>query len=350
MAYARKPKEPDQGFQQLKNDLAAGTIGQVYLFYGEESYLREHYLSELRKKLVPAGMEEFNYHRLNGNKLSMQELCDAVEAMPMMAERTYVVVTDCDLFKLPAEARRALIALLSDFPEYCCLVFVYDLISYQPDRSVKDLYPVLMKIARPVKFEAQEKDALARWIRSHFRAAGHDIDKATAEHLIFTCGSLMTGLLPEIEKISAYARQVSITVEDINAVADPILDALVFNMTNAVTAGDIDRAAEVLGTLLKKQEKPYMILAALDKELRKLYTARLAIEYGKDTLWLMDLWQMKGDYQARRLIDSARRTTRAWCRDALTLCQKLDRRMKSEKGLDDEGELKLLLMRLARGQ
>ena len=34
--------------------------------------------------------------------------------------------------------------------------------------------------------------------------------------------------------------------------------------------------------------------------------------------------------------------------ESLKLCQRLDLRMKSEKGVDDEGELKLLLMRLAQ--
>ena len=59
-------KTPNKGYQKLKSDLSAGNIGQVYIFYGEESYLREYYLGEIKKKLVPAGFEEFNYHRLSG--------------------------------------------------------------------------------------------------------------------------------------------------------------------------------------------------------------------------------------------------------------------------------------------
>ena len=91
-------KTPNKGYQKLKSDLSTGEIGQVYIFHGEESYLREYYLGEIKKKLVPAGFEEFNYHRLNGKTLTMQELSEAVEAMPMMAERTLIVVTDCDLY------------------------------------------------------------------------------------------------------------------------------------------------------------------------------------------------------------------------------------------------------------
>ncbi|MBQ9458766.1 MAG: DNA polymerase III subunit delta [Oscillospiraceae bacterium] len=343
------PKEaPDKGYQKLKNDLASGEIGQIYLFHGEESYLREYYLGELKKALVPAGFEEFNYHRLDGKTASMAELVEAVEAMPMMAERTMVVVTDCDLFKLAEDARSVLITLLEDFPEYCCLVFVYDLLEYKANKTYKKLCAALDKHALAVNFRIAEKSDLINWIRRRFRALGKDIDVHTAEHLIFTCGSLMTGLVPEIEKIGAYAKGNSVTTEDVNAVADPVLDAVVFNMTNAITRGDYNSACEILGQLLKKQEEPIMLLSVIGKELRRLYLARVALDEGRDKLWLMDAWGMRSDYPARLLLDAAKRTNRAWCERSVTLCQKLDRRMKSEKGVDNEGELKLLLAELAQ--
>mgnify|MGYP000123749568 CR=1 FL=1 len=339
-------KTPNKGYQKLKSDLSAGNIGQVYIFYGEESYLREYYLGEIKKKLVPAGFEEFNYHRLSGKTLTMQELNEAVEAMPMMAERTLIVVTDCDLFKLPEEQRTALIALLNDFPPYCCLVFVYDLIEYKPSKTYKKLYEALDKNAQSVKFEAQERSDLINWIARRFRALGKGIDAQTAEHLIFTCGGLMTGLVPEIAKIGAYAKGRAITQKEIDAVADPVLSAEVFRLSDAVMAGDYDKAARILGDLLKMQTEPIMILAALGSQLRRIYTARLAIDSGKDKYWLMELWEMKSDYPAKLLLSAAKKTTAAWCADAVQMCQVLDRRMKSEKGVDAVGELKLLLVRL----
>ena len=339
-------KTPNKGYQKLKSDLSAGNIGQVYIFYGEESYLREYYLGEIKKKLVPAGFEEFNYHRLSGKTLTMQELNEAVEAMPMMAERTLIVVTDCDLFKLPEEQRTALIALLNDFPPYCCLVFVYDLIEYKPSKTYKKLYEALDKNAQSVKFEAQERSDLINWIARRFRALGKGIDAQTAEHLIFTCGGLMTGLVPEIAKIGAYAKGRAITQKDIDAVADPVLSAEVFRLSDAVLQGNYDGAARILGDLLKMQTEPIMILAALGSQLRRIYTARMAIDSGKDKYWLMELWEMKSDYPAKLLLSAAKKTTAAWCADAVQMCQVLDRRMKSEKGVDAVGELKLLLVRL----
>ena len=98
------------------------------------------------------------------------------------------------------------------------------------------------------------------------------------------------------------------------------------------------------------QTEPILILASLGSQLRRLYTARLAIDGGKDKYWLMNLWEMKNDYQAKLLLNAVRKTTAAWCADAVRQCQVLDRRMKSERGIDAAGELKLLLVRLGAGR
>ena len=342
-----KAEKKNNGFDRLRADLKAQTPQNIYLFYGEETYLRSYYLEELHRLLIPAGFEEFNYHRLSGKGLTVQELAEVTEAMPMMAQHTMVVVTDLDIFRLDEQQRTALMALLADFPEYCTLVFLYRQIPYKTDAKLKKLTAALTERAQVIEFTQQGQQKLQKWVRRRFAAAGKEIDAVTVDHLLFTCGSLMTGLVPEIAKIAAYARGPKITAADIDAVADPVLDARVFDMTDAVAARDYDKAAECLAELLRMQEEPIRILAALGKTLRQLYTARLAIDGGKDVLWLKDLWRMKSDYPAKKLMQSARGVRRSWCREAVKRCQTLDHRMKSERNMDNEGELKLFLMELA---
>lgn len=349
MAVKKKSGGKDAGYGQLKAALAAGELGSVYVFYGEESYLREYCLSEMKKQLVPPGFEQFNYHRLEGKGLTAQVLLETAEAMPMMAQRTMVQVVDWDIYKLSEEQRNTLIALLEDFPPYCCLVLVYDQLEYKPNRTYKKLYAAMDKHARAVKFEEQSQNEILKWVSRRFKAAGHTIDAPTAEHLLFTCGSLMNGLIPEIEKIAAYAKAERITRADIDAVAAPVLEAQVFEMTGAVSRGDFDRAAQVLGSLLQLQEEPFMLLALMGKELRKLYTARVALDTGKDKFWLMERWNMRSDYPARLLLDNARRVSRSWCERAVGRCLQVDERIKSVAGVDGADELKLLLMELAQG-
>lgn len=345
MATEKNEKLP--GYEELHRQVQSGSVGNVYIFQGEETYLMQQAVAELQALLVPPGFEEFNYHRLSGKGLTVQEVTEAVEAMPMMAEHTFVTVTDMDIFKLDEPQRTALTALLGDFPEYCTLVFLYRQILYKKDARLKKLASALAEHAQEIEFAQQGQQKLFRWVRRRFAAMGKEIDDNAVEHLLFTCGSLMDGLVPEIAKIGAYARGKQVTVADIDAVADPVLDAEVFQMTDAVVAGKYDRAAELLAELLRMQEEPIRILAALGKMLRQLYTARLAIDGGKDRVWLKDLWRMKSDYPARKLLDSARNVGRDWCREAVKRCQVLDRRMKSERNMDSEGELKLLLMELA---
>ena len=344
---AKKKEEAYPGYEELRAALQSGGPANVYIFFGEETYLMQQAVAELRSLLVPAGFEEFNYHRLTGKGLTVQELTEAVEAMPMMSQSTFVTVTDMDVFKLDEAQRTALVSLLEDFPEYCTLVFLYRQLPYKKDGKLKKLTAAVAAHTTEIEFAPQGRQKLQKWVRRRFAAFDKELDDNAIDHLLFTCGSLMDGLVPEINKIAAYAKGKRVTVADIDAVADPVLDARIFDMTNAVTARDYDRAAAVLAELLRMQTEPIAILAVLGRELRQLYTARLALDGKKDAVWVKELWRMTSAYPATKLMEAARSVSRPWCRDAVRRCQTLDRRMKSERNLDAEGALKLFLMELA---
>ena len=344
---AGKKNEAAGSVSRLRTALNENALEKLYVFTGEESYLRRYYLAEVRKAVVSGGFAEFNEHCAEGKDITVQSLREMAEVMPVFSERSLIVLTDFDPFSLKEEEREAFIALIEDWPDYCCLVLHYDLSEYKPNRTMKRLAAAMQSFT-VVEFARQEPDKLYGWIRRHFRERGKDIDLNACEYLTFTCGSLMGTLLPEIEKLAAYAKGERVTVEDIRAVATPMTEAVVFSLTSAVTAGKYDEAAKILGELLRQREEPIYLLAVLGNELRRIYTARLAIDGGKDKFYVMELWNMKSDYAAKLLMNAARNVSAAWCRMALKEAEKLDRRMKSENGIDSEEELKRFLMRLIR--
>ena len=337
-----KARPNNAAYQKLKQDIKEGTIGTLYVFHGEETYLRDHYLKQMKEKLLPAGMEEFNLHTLSGKDFDVKTLAQMVDCLPMMSARTMIVVSDWDIYK---GDRDALAEVLTDLPDYLCLVFVYDLIAYKADARTK-LAAVVKEKGSVVAFDRQSQGDLVSWIARRFRALDRDISSEDARYLIFLCGDLMTTLASEIGKIGAYARHHRVTRQDIDAVATPQLDAVVFQMTDAIAAGNFDKAAEVLGDLFHMQEKPVALLAALGRQLRQLYTARLALEEKKGVPYLMELWGMKSSYPAERLMGAARRFSLAWCRWAVIRCGQTDLAMKSGGG-DGEDLLTALLMELA---
>lgn len=335
-------------FKQFKKELNQGSPRSLYVFHGEETYLKEYYLRELKKQLVPPELEQLNFHPIPGKECTLQRLRETVDCLPVMSERTLVAVTDFDLYGGSASAREELCTLLSDLPEDCCLVFYYDLLPFKADARMKKLTAVLKEKGLVVDFARQEPGDLKDWIARRFKALGHDIGPREAGYLLECRGELMQDLVTEIEKIGAYASNRQISRSDIDAVVIPQLDAAVFQMTDAIARKDFDGAAAVLDGLLGARESAIMILSVVGKYFRQLYTARLLLERRRGPAELAALWGMKSAWQAGRLMDAARRYSLPWCRNAVRRCAETDLAMKSYGG-EENGLLVGLLTELAAG-
>ena len=110
----------------------------------------------------------------------------------------------------------------------------------------------------------------------------------------------MSALGGEIGKIAAFAPGSEIRRSDIDAVTEPVLDAVVFQMTDALGAGDYEGALKKLQVLYQMQQEPISILGAVGAHLRRISTARILIDAGKGGDELMKICGLK-DYAARRL-------------------------------------------------
>lgn len=235
-------KTPDEGFQRLKADLKNGEFQNFYIFCGEEAYLREHYLRLLTGKLTGGPAGAFNEHRFSAETLTPEAFSEALEAMPMMAERTFIRVDDVDLFKLPEAQRTQYTGLLSDIPDYCCVVFTYDTVEFKINGTMKKLAEAVKKNACIVEFKRQSERELAAWIARHFRAAGKDISDELCRYLIFITDGMMTTLGPEIRKVASYCTTPAVAKSDIDAVVTPALKARTFDISNALAGGEYERA------------------------------------------------------------------------------------------------------------
>ena len=304
---------------------------------GEEAFLRDYYLAELTKKLACGPAAEFNTHRFDGASISPQALLDAVEAMPMMAERTLVRVDDVDLFKLPEQAREQYRGIFEDLPDYVCLVFCYDTIEYKPNGQMRKLSDTLKKHAQVVEFQKPSERELCTWIARHFRAEGKLISDKLASYLIFLTGGGMTQLSGEIKKISAYASGEEIQRSDIDAVVTPVLNAQTFDISNAVADGNFQLALTKLQELFAVQAEPIAILGAVGSQIRRLYYAKTLAACGKNQQTFMDLTGNKSSYAANLTFTAARKVPEAFCARAVELCLQADRDMK--RSVDDPERL-----------
>ena len=343
---ARKPSQGN-ALQELKTALKNKELGRLYFFHGEETFLLNHYLVQMKKQLLDPLTESFNFHRLNNETFDIRDFADAVENLPMMAENTFVQVDDIDLFKMSEGDRTKMTEILADIPDYCTVVFTYLTAQWKPDKRLKKLWEAVVENGTVVEFAKQDQRDLIAWVTRHFLARQKRISTDLCAYLIDITGGTMTALSGEIDKICAYSGADEIRKTDIDAVTEPVLDAVVFQMTDLLSAGRYDQALAKLQQLLKMQQEPLAILGAVGGHFRRISTARTLLDHGQNASQLQKLCAPMPDFAARKTMDAARRFRPEFCRKAARLVMETDYRMKTSFD-DSERLLELLILQLAQ--
>ena len=133
--------------------------------------------------------------------------------------------------------------------------------------------------------------------------------------------------------------------EDIDAVVMPEMDAVVYKLTDALVQRDHKAAMRILDELLRMREAPHKLLFSISLKMRQLLAARVCLDRGLGRDALMDLCGIRYEFQARTLMETARKTTLSKCRDAVLRCA--DAAYDLNSAPEPEARLTELIVRLA---
>jgi len=336
---AKRKKEPAFNYSAEVRKLKEQGPGRLYFLWGEEEYLRDSFLQTLRELCCQEGDEEFQIRVFKEPQIDPDELRFAVDTLPFFSERSLIEIRDLDYNK-PGETDR-LIEVLSDIPDYCTVAFRLNQ-GEEPNGKSK-LVKFLRDRGTEIRFSVQDQNMLFRWITRRFAFYGKGVEMEAAQRLIYLSGDRMKALIPEIEKIASYARDEKVTVDDVNAVANRIAEADIFDLTDAIAERRFNTASGILADLLEQRDTSVpAILSLLSGQFRRLL---ISTDAG-DTAAVMELCGIKYEFMARRLLGSARNFRPADLRHAIELCEEADYRLKSE-GADEKLLLKETIMRVA---
>ena len=252
------------------DELKAGKVHNVYLFYGPEAYIRKSALAALEKKVLMPGLESMN--RTVMSAPSAQAVIESCETLPMMSDYRLIIVQDCALLESgkardEAQDSELLAAYLPRVPETTCLVFD---MSAAIDKR-KKLSRALLALPGAVSFDTLDDAQLTRWIGQTLRPMGKKMDRAACEALAFTSGRDLTLLHGELEKLAAYAgEREEITAQDVERIATHTAECTVFAMVDALSAGKVEEAFALLGVLLAAGEQRIGILAMITRHYRQM--------------------------------------------------------------------------------
>ena len=184
------------------------------------------------------------------------------------------------------------------------------------------------------------------WIQRHFAALKKQIAPDLCAYLIEITDGTMTALGGEIRKIAAYSGADRICKADIDAVTEPVLDAVVFRMTDQLAAGDYGGALQTLQKLLKMQEDPLFILGAIGGNFRRISAARTLLDSGRNAAELQKLCGI-ADYPARKAMEAARHFRHEFLSKAAERILETDYRMKTSYD-QPQRLLEMLILQLAQ--
>lgn len=342
---AKKAEQPNN-LQMLKTALRDKNPDRLYFFCGEETFLLHHYLGQLKKLLLDDLTESFNFHKFTSENFDVLSFADAVENLPMMAESTLVWVDDVDIFKFAEGDRERMAEIFSDIPDYCTVVFTFITTVWKPDSRQRKYCDVIKKYGTLVEFQKQELRDLIPWVTRHFAASHKRITPDLCAYLIEITGGTMTALAGEISKICAYSGAEDVRRSDIDAVTEPVLDAVVFQMTDYLGQGQYGAALQKLQQLFKMQQKPTAILGAVGSHFRRMSTARILLDHGKQASELMRLYGV-GDYAARKTMSAAGKFSHSFYKRVSELVIETDAALKTSYD-DPERMLEVLLVQIAQ--
>lgn len=288
--------------EQLKKDISSKRFAPIYLIYGDDSYLKNYYKDALAKK-ASDGDPFFNLQKFEGD-VDLQEVFDAVNQFPMMAERKSVVLSDFDFEHCAKSDFDRLIELISCANDTCVLVICFDTVDFDVKRGAKEK-KILSTIEKAegtiAEINHRSITALVKMLSDGAKKRGCNFGEIAARYLIEISGNDLSTLQNELNKLCAYVGSGDISKEIVEQIAVKSTDASVYEYVKQILCGNVSVALTMLDDMFFMRIEPMIILSTAASsyvDIYRAYTANIKgalkadiaadFKYPKNKLFLID--------------------------------------------------------------
>lgn len=287
---------PECTEQMLKKQIETGNFSRVYVLYGAEKFLLAKTARKLMAAVVGDVFPAFNLQRFDGLTAAVDQIAVAAEALPFMAERKCVAVSDFSVEARPASEVSKLVEVMKESPD--STVFLFSLptleLDYKKSSKWKSFYKQVSGWADTVEFSLRTKADLEKWLCAAAGRRNCQLSRSNAGYLVDQCGNHLQTLHHELEKLCAFVHEGEITRKQMDQVVTKNLETTVFLLARALIAGNYDKAYQMMDLLFAQREEPVAILAALGSVYVDLYRVRAALQSGDTISGLAKTFDYKG--------------------------------------------------------
>lgn len=253
---------------ELLKKIEKGDLEPVYLFIGEEDFLKEEVLQKIAEGIVDPGTRDFNYDLFYGGETDAATAVDVASSYPMMAERRLVVYRDIQ--RCSPKDRKALLAYAGNPAKTTCFVLVGPKVDVR-----KGFYKDLGKSAATVVFWPLFDNEIPTWIRKRVHQGEKQIDHKALGTLQNLVGANLRALANEIDKLIIYTgERTTISQKDVERVVGLTKSSSVFDLTGSVAEKRLNDSLRILHSLLEGGESGVSIVSVLTRHFATLTKVR----------------------------------------------------------------------------
>ena len=323
-------------------------VGGAYLFFGEEEYLKRHYLQKFREKAeADRDLAAFNHVIIDGGDLDTLEA--ECSGLALFAESRLIELRDLNFKKLKKEQLTHLCDVLESVDTDTVVIYTlpseFDagILPKRPSATLS----ALSKVCDCVEFERQSPSKLAGWVNKHLMANGCFATLETCRDIVNFCTADMFILDNETKKLAAYANAhgiQEITPEIVALVCSSATVIGTFDFANALIAGDSAALIRIFSNMKQRKEKPLDILASITHVCTELYKVKVLTIDGVEDKKICQLLKL-GEYPLKLRRQAVRSRTVEELERACDLCAEADKKLKSTK-LDNYFIIEQLILSL----
>ncbi len=251
----------------LQQSLAQNKISSAYTIMGDDSYLIQEASEAIKNHFFAEGQgSDFNYDCCYVSETKAINIADIIETLPMMAPHRLVVVKEAHLLKdgdwqiFEETFAKGLLKTV--------VVFIFE---SKADKR-KKFFKWLSTSTSIVELKTPYDNQIPAWI--HYMAGQQSLklDQSAALQLLHLVGANLSELNNEIVKLKTYyaSEDRALFIDDILKVVSKKRIENVFDLTNAVGAGDKAQSLYYLEQLIEQGQNEIGVLSLIARHMRIL--------------------------------------------------------------------------------
>lgn len=257
-------------FQKAMQELNKGSVVPVYTLLGSETYLKNQFIEGLHEQL--GDIDSNDITRMDLTEASLDDVLDEAETFSFFSEYRLIYVSNVDFLaanssqKITDAEQDRLAAYLSDPNPASILVFLVE--NDQIDKR-KKLTKLINQKTKVVDISKLDEGQVTRFVQSFLDNEPTKYTREAVQELLMRVNYDLTSAMNEIIKLNIYSQsKIPINIDIVRQLVPRTLESDVFQLTNAVTGKQVDRAVQIYKDLLMMKHEPVALHALLVSQFR----------------------------------------------------------------------------------